>query len=174
MKCNHPEFISDVFVLLETVNANIKLVSPNESDVIIKCSELFEASRLLKGRLVHSMTLRPYDKSKTLIKTYKVMPRSQNSHAYVNAGFNFTFSDEKSLTVESCSIVFGGLSSKFVHATLTESFLVNKRLCDQNVVADALETLSNELVIDADPVIRKSLKLTLYCTIIHLIYKFDY
>ncbi len=85
-----------------------------------------------------------------LVKTYKVMPRSQNSHAYVNAGFNFLFQSAGSneLIVETSIIVFGGLSTKFVHAELTEKFLVGKSLKDDRVLTEAFEILNKELVID--------------------------
>jgi xanthine dehydrogenase/oxidase len=64
-------------------------------------------------------------------------------------------------------MVFGGLSKDFIHAERTESFLNGKVLNDMNVLTQAFQMLSNELVIDDDPVLasvdyRRSLALSLF------------
>ena len=65
------------------------------------------------------------------------------------------------------NIVFGGLSKNFIHAEKTESFLIGKVMNDVNVLTQAFQILSNELVIDDDPVLasvdyRRSLALSLF------------
>lgn len=43
------------------------------------------------------------------------MPRAQNAHAYVNAGFLFKVDKQNSYTVlEKPTILFGGINPKFV------------------------------------------------------------
>ena len=49
-------------------------------------------------------------------------------------------------------MVFGGLSKDFIHAERTESFLNGKVFNDMNVLTQAFQILSNELVVDDDPV----------------------
>jgi hypothetical protein len=95
------------------------------------------------------------------------MPRTQNAHAYVNAGFRFDL-DPSTLTVNSYpSIVLGGLSQSFTHASKTEAFLVGKSLNDPNTITSAFQLLDSELIIDSDPVLsspeyRRSLALSLF------------
>ena len=164
IKVNHNDFASDVFVLLETINASIKLVGPNASPIEVSPANLLNTPT--KGKIIHSMTLKPFYMTTTIIKTYKIMPRSQNSHAYVNAGFNFKFANESSFVVQSCSIVFGGISASLVHATSTEKFLLNKSLDDEAVMSEAFRVLYDELNPDDEPVLssveyRKSLAVSL-------------
>lgn len=76
------------------------------------------------------------------------MPIAQNSHAIINAGFLFRFDGQQK--VESASIVYGGISPKFVHPTKTETFLNGKKLFDDNVLQKAYGLLDEELVINYD------------------------
>ena len=153
MKYNHQASGSDLFVMFETIKASIRLVGPSKSSASIDVSPLGLLTTSMKGRLVYSMSLKPFDSQTNIIKTYKVMPRSQNSRAYVNAGFNFQMNATNKFAVESCSIVFGGLSAKFVHATQTEKFLVKMQLNDEATILQAFKTLQAELIVDEDPVI---------------------
>ena len=153
MKFNHNDFASDIFTILETINANIKLVGPSVSTPPIELTASKYLQTPHKGKIIHSMIIKSFSKSNTIIKTYKIMPRSQNSHAYINAGFNFTFSNMDSLEIESCSIVFGGISSDFVHASKTENFLMKKSLRDENVLTDSFIILNGELNPQEDPVL---------------------
>lgn len=72
------------------------------------------------------------------------MPRSQNSHAAVNAGFLFKFNQQTNL-IERASIVFGSIHPKFNHAVKTEAALVGKDLYTDATLQLALKTLSEEL-----------------------------
>lgn len=55
----------------------------------------------------------------------QVMPRAQNAHAYVNAGFLIELDQGQ---VQTARICFGGITAEFVHATATEEFLIGKEL----------------------------------------------
>ena len=85
LKYNHNEFPSDVFICFETVKASITIQNSDKSSAPIKCtpSEFLNLSSL-NGKFLYSVSFSPFDKSTTLIKTYKIMPRSQNAHAYVS------------------------------------------------------------------------------------------
>lgn len=153
MKYIHREFPSDLFLVLETVNAKILVVGPDK----LSQPQYFTPSQLLnqqmQGRILYSVSFLPYDPQRTVIKTYKTSLRSQNSHAYVNAGFKFDV-DPSSLIVQSIpTIVFGGINDQFIHASNTEKFLLGRNLNDQNVLQNALIMLFNEVVPDADPVL---------------------
>ena len=167
MKCNHQEFPSDVFICFETIDAIVTLVGPDKFAPAVQVTPYQLLTTPLQAKLVYSISLQPFDPAKTLIKTYKIMPRSQNAHAYVNAGFRFQV-DANSLTVQTLpTIVFGGLSQNFVHATKTEKFLLGKTLSDQPTITSAFKLLSSELIADNDPSLanaqyRKSLALSLF------------
>lgn len=167
MKCNHQEFPSDVFICFETIDAIVTLVGPDKFTPAVQVTPYQLLTTPLQAKLVYSISLQPFDPAKTLIKTYKIMPRSQNAHAYVNAGFRFQV-DANTLTVQTLpTIVFGGLSQNFVHATKTEKFLLGKTLSDQQTITSAFKLLSSELIADNDPSLanaqyRKSLALSLF------------
>lgn len=72
------------------------------------------------------------------------MPRSQNAHAIVNAGFMMKFHHNSPL-LENMTIVYGGISPKFVHATKTERVIVGKDPYTEESLQLALSTLSEEL-----------------------------
>ena len=112
------------------------------------------------------MSLKPLTQD-TFLRTYKIMPRSQNAHAYVNAGFRFDL-DLKTKVVKSIPcILFGGISPEFSHASKTEKFLVGKSLLNENVLNSAFDILNSEINPNDDPVLatpdyRKSLAMALF------------
>lgn len=55
------------------------------------------------------------------------MPRSQNAHAVVNAGFMFKFKRDSNV-LEKVTLIFGSISASFIHATKTEALLIGKDL----------------------------------------------
>lgn len=92
------------------------------------------------------------------------MPRAQNAHAYVNAGFLFKFEEG---IVSSARICFGGVTPEFVHAKNTENFLVGKNLYENETLQDALHCLISEInpdwvLPDACPEYRKNLAVALF------------
>ncbi|KAG5869882.1 hypothetical protein JTB14_025532, partial [Gonioctena quinquepunctata] len=82
-------------------------------------------------------------------ETFKIMPRAQNAHALVNAGFLFKLSEK--YEVEEARIVFGGISSEFIHATNTETYLIGKMLFDNKVLQTAFATLDGEIIPEYEP-----------------------
>lgn len=94
------------------------------------------------------------------------MPRSQNAHAVVNAGFLFKFKPNSNL-LDKATIVYGSISPKFIHATKTEELLVGKDPYTNDVLQTALKSLSEEIVPEEAPpepaaAYRKMLALALY------------
>lgn len=71
------------------------------------------------------------------------MPRAQNAHAFVNAGFLFDV--EKSGKVNCARICFGGIEPKFVHAAGVEDLLKGQIFHDKTVVQNIFDNLANAL-----------------------------
>ncbi|CAB0016975.1 unnamed protein product [Nesidiocoris tenuis] len=119
-----------------------------------------------------------------------VMPRAQNAHAHINAGFLCKVDKTKNYQViEKPRIVFGGINPHFVsicilfiiaffsarltfcfawqvHASKTEEFLTGKPLLDNQTIKEALEILQTELnpnlvLPDPSPDYRKGLAVSL-------------
>ena len=164
LKNMHSEFPSDIFVCFEAVNAMITLIGPGGVSSMLKCSDLLNTS--LKGKLIYSVTFTPISPNENFFQTFKVMPRSQNAHAYVNAAFLLNL-DTNYKVGSSPMIIFGGIDNNFAHASKTEAYLIAKPLNDVNTLKNAFEILSAEINPNPDPVLsspyyRKSLALSLF------------
>lgn len=97
---------------------------------------------------------------------FQIMPRSQNSHAIINAGFLFKFQQNSEL-IEKASIVYGGISKSFVHATKAEDMLVGKNPYSNEILQLILKNLAEELKPEENspepsPAYRKMLAICLY------------
>lgn len=75
---------------------------------------------------------------------FQIMPKSQNAHALVHAGFLYKI-DESFKVLES-RIVYSGLSATITRAYETELYLKGKNLFTNETLQGALETLKKELV----------------------------
>ena len=92
--------------------------------------------------------------ARTFIRTFKIMPRSSNAHAYVNAGFLAEVDVDNSFKIiGKPTVVFGGISSTFTHAAATETFLTDKNMNDHAMFLEAVNILEGELIPDNDPVL---------------------
>lgn len=78
------------------------------------------------------------------------MPRSQNAHAIVNAGFLWKFKQNSSI-LEKATIVYGGISPNFIHASKTESILSNTDPFSDETIQEALKTLYDEVKPENSP-----------------------
>lgn len=89
------------------------------------------------------------------------MPRAQNAHAFVNAGFLYQFNSDKT-SILSATICYGGINPTFIHATNTENYLIGLNLFTNTVIQGALNTLDTEIspdwvLPDTSPEFRKDL-----------------
>ena len=200
MKNAHPDFPSDVYLCLATVGALLETVDHSGSSEMISVEQFvttdmnkkyiksihFSTSKWLQSKMDvgfnRSMKLYPSEffangghkvgNSKTFIRTFKIMPRSSNAHAYVNAGFMAEVDQDNNFLISrKATIVFGGISSTFTHAINTENFLMKKNMNDQEMFQEALQILANELEPDDSPVLasqeyRKQLALSLFYKVI--------
>ena len=64
----------------------------------------------------------PFASAEVLVRSFRVMPRAENAHAYVNATFSVTVDSSNGFTVTTTpSLVFGGLNT---HAVSNKEILV--------------------------------------------------
>lgn len=102
------------------------------------------------------------------------MPRAQNAHAHVNAGFLFKFNQYKN-AVEKVNIVYGGISPSFIHAEKTEMFLIGKNIFDNEILQQTLKMLHDEInPVEAppepSPKFRRQLAINLFYKVKHMIF----
>lgn len=117
-------------------------------------------------RKVIGKILFPSFNSATVFRSYKIMPRAQNAHSYVNAAFLLEFNEPRS-SVKSTRICYGGINEYFVHAESLEKFLVGKDVYSNDVFHKACEVLAKEVEPDnvlpnASAEYRKHLAISLF------------
>ncbi|KAJ8719472.1 hypothetical protein PYW08_011647 [Mythimna loreyi] len=157
------DFQSDLFLLFETVGAMITIA---EGVGVMKAVSLIDFLKIdMKGKLIVNVMLPPLS-TNCKLKTYKIMPRSQNAHAVVNAGFLFKFKTNSKF-LETATIVYGSISAKFVHAAKTEAVLAGKDPFTNETLQLALKSLSDEILPEEAPPepsadFRKMLAISLY------------
>ncbi|KAF9416490.1 hypothetical protein HW555_006157 [Spodoptera exigua] len=133
MKNQHNGFASDIFLLLEMIGAQVTIQ-------FLKVN--------MRGCVIRNVMLPPLNDSHRIF-TYKIMPRTANAPALVNAGFLYKLTNDN--VVQSVRIVFGGLSPKFIRASSTEQFLIGKKLFTNETLTSALKIMQQELVVEENP-----------------------
>ncbi|KAK7794360.1 hypothetical protein R5R35_007242 [Gryllus longicercus] len=173
IKYEHNEFPSDVFLILETAGATLTVVDKDNKEEVVTLPAYLNLN--MKKKVLKNVKLPSLDES-FRVGSFKIMPRAQNAHAYVNAGFRFKINSQGSgrTLAGKPTVVFGGINPSFLHASKTEEYLKDKNVLDQAVLQGALKQLEGELVPDhvlpdATPEYRKGLaKALLYKFIISL------
>ncbi|KAH9519993.1 hypothetical protein Btru_071425 [Bulinus truncatus] len=162
MKYLHPDFPSDIFTVMESLGAHVEIFDAATSEFSIYSMLDFLQKVDMTGKVIVSFEL-PKLAYGVLFKSFKITPRWQNAHAYVNAAFrlNVEGRDIKGRP----SFVYGGINAQTVHANKTEEFLSGKTLTVV-VVQEALKILADELnpefdQILASPKYRKDLSVAL-------------
>jgi xanthine dehydrogenase/oxidase len=146
IKHAHNDFPSDIFTILECLSSKVEVY-----DFLASKSTTYSLLDFLKismaAKVILSVTL-PKLADNEIFKSFKITPRWQNAHAYVNAAFRIKADDR--VVKGRPSLVFGGINAETVHAVNTEEFLTNKTLSDA-VVQEALTILREELKPEAHP-----------------------
>lgn len=94
------------------------------------------------------------------------MPRAQNAHAMINAGFPFEFHNK--MTVKLCRICYSGINREFIHADATEHLLMGVENFYSNAnVQRAVKSLKIEIhpdneLVDPAPEYWKNLSIALF------------
>ncbi|CAL8096700.1 unnamed protein product [Orchesella dallaii] len=184
IKHAHRGFPSDVFVILESIGATLKIASLKSKLFGIGKKVVIEDSKPLsmvdflstdmKCKLIQSIHLPKLDGYH--FRSFKITRRYQNAHAYVNAGFLLKVNKDTNFTVEEKPrIVYGGISSSMIHASEAEASLQGKSLLDEKTLQDVLQTLENEVKpeegpLEATPEYRiKLAKSLLYKTLLEIV-----
>ncbi|CAH2090182.1 unnamed protein product [Euphydryas editha] len=163
MKFLNNDFPSDLFLLFETVGAMITIASSPTNLDTIKLLDFLKFD--MKGKIILNVMLPPLS-TLSHVKTFKIMPRSQNAHAIINAGFLFKYKNDKN-TLEKATIVYGNVSPHFVHASKTEELLIDKDPFAEDILESTLNSLHAEINPDTVPPepsaeYRKMLAVSLY------------
>lgn len=172
IKHANPDFPSDIFVLLAGVNATLSIVEAGGKISNVSVQEFMKVS--MENKIVLKVNLPQLDKEKFSLKTFKIMKRAQNTHAYVNAAFLFEFAEDKD-TIKSANLCFGGINEHFTNAFEGQKALAGKKLFCNETLKSVFSTLDKELqdipwvLPDADPKYRKNLAIgLLYKAILQL------
>ncbi|XP_075153163.1 uncharacterized protein LOC142226821 [Haematobia irritans] len=141
VKRAHPDFASDVFLLLETLNADIVIYSAtNRKSRKTSMQEYMNAKT--PKTFILGFELPALPKDRYIFQSYKIMPRAQNSSAYVNAGFLLDLDSMTTGLVKDARLCFGGIRPDFVHASDVEDKLRGQCIYDETVIANLFATLS--------------------------------
>ncbi|KAK9891879.1 hypothetical protein WA026_017364 [Henosepilachna vigintioctopunctata] len=162
MKHLHHEFPSDIFLILETFAAKLVIVDANGKEVTKTLTEFLNFD--MRKKVIKSIELSSLS-DEYKYETYKIMPRAQNAHALVNAGFLFKLDSENK--VQSATLVFGNINPQFIHATETEKFLIGKELFNNGTLQGAFTLLAAEInpervLPEPEPEFRKQLSIALF------------
>lgn len=168
IKHSHNEFPSDVFLLLEAIGARLNIISV---DGLIRAYTPAEYLALdMRQKVILTIAFPRIEPNRFVFRSFKIMPRSQNAHALVNAGFLFEFDEQidAKTTIKSCHICYGGINPKFIHAEATEKLLTGANdLYSNDGLSRAIKSLQDELIPDsilpdAPAEYRKSLAIALF------------
>ncbi|OQV23093.1 Xanthine dehydrogenase [Hypsibius exemplaris] len=168
MKNRHKEFPSDSFIAFAVGKANIVVGSGPDMAKSYTTEQFLDLD--MKGQVILRAEF-PSFPEEHVFRTFKVMPRSGNAHAYVNSGFRAQV-DKKSqpgqVIIKDVALVFGNISPNFIHARATEVHLQGANIADPPVLQQALTKLKEEVVpteddpCEASAAYKKSLSMSLF------------
>ncbi|CAE7551794.1 Aox4, partial [Symbiodinium pilosum] len=111
----HPDFPSDVCLLLTTLGAELKLMDADQKiqsvDIVTFLTDANLPRVGAKPQIIHSVTI-PFPGANTFVDTFKIMRRHMNTHAELNAGFFFQFAADGPLSISDVRMVFGNVEHK--------------------------------------------------------------
>ncbi|PVD23365.1 hypothetical protein C0Q70_16633 [Pomacea canaliculata] len=151
IKHAHPDFPSDVFTMMEAAGGKVEVFDTKDESLKAYTVQDFVMKVNMKGKVLTALEI-PAFEPLDHFRSFKITPRSQNAHAYINAGFRFKISQGGKQVLGRPAIVIGGVNNKFIHAEKTEEFLRGKTLKDE-IVRDALALMKSEIAPTPDPVL---------------------
>ncbi|KAM3962034.1 uncharacterized protein ACR2FA_003926 [Aphomia sociella] len=165
LKHSMPSFPSDVFLLLSAVGGMVTVRNASGHTTNLNMNDFLNFN--MRGLLMVSVLLPPLGLL-SIFKSYKIMPRNQNSVAIVNAAFLINMHHDNK-TVKDATIVFGNISSKYVHAKCTQDYLRNRDIFNNIALQGAISELKKDINPDENPFYSKEIRKKLA---IGLFYKF--
>ncbi|XP_017009213.3 uncharacterized protein AOX3 [Drosophila takahashii] len=163
IKKQHPEFPSDIFISFEALDVKVVASKNATEEKEMSLSEYLSTND--RKLVLKAFILSAYPKDRYIYDSYKIMPRAQNAHAYVNAAFLLEL--ESDLKVKSARICFGGIRPDFVHASVIEKLLIGQNPYESNLVEQTFTKLEDlikpdEVLPDASPAYRSKLACGLF------------
>lgn len=154
-----------MFLILEAVGAKLTIGTSLKNTQKVSVLDFLNVD--MRGKVLQSVTLPALSADRFQFGSYKIMPRAQNAHAFVNAGFLLETAAETRSVVRSVRICFGGIEPYFTHASATEKALIGRSLHTNETLQLALRSLQSELhadwvLPDASPEYRTQLALALF------------
>jgi xanthine dehydrogenase/oxidase len=98
----------------------------------------------MRRKVIGKIIFPALDSEGFVFRSYKVMPRAQNSFSYVNAAFLLKL-DETRDSVADAKICFAGINQEFTHAERTEKFIKSKSIFTNEVLQQVLEKMASEI-----------------------------
>lgn len=95
IKHAHHEFPSDLFLMLETAGTQIHVLDAPGSKQSMMLGDFLKID--MRHKIIYSVVL-PMRSADYEYRSYKIMPRAQNAHAHINAGFLFKLSGDGKVT----------------------------------------------------------------------------
>lgn len=86
IKHAHHEFPSDLFLMLETAGTQIHILEGPGAKKSMMLQDFLKTD--MRHKIIYSVVL-PTLSDDYEYRSYKIMPRAQNAHAHINAGFLF-------------------------------------------------------------------------------------
>lgn len=137
---NAKNFPSDIFVLFQSIDAKLEVAVSASDRITVTMAEFLKLD--LTKKLITKVLLPPHDPKTTAFGSFKIMPRAQNTPAYVTAAFMIKFVDRK---VTKANLCYGGITSGCIRAENTEKYLFGRNIEDEDTVAGAIKVLSDEI-----------------------------
>lgn len=151
-------------MILETIGAQLNIASVD--GLIRAYSPKDYLSLDMKQKVILNIILPKLPSNRFVYRSYKIMPRAQNAHAMINAGYLFEFDESKA--VKCCRICYGGVNPTFIHAEATEKLLTGvSDIYTNDMLKKVIKSLQNELqpdqiLPDPSPDYRKTLAIALF------------
>ncbi|XP_016952768.1 uncharacterized protein LOC108026363 [Drosophila biarmipes] len=163
IKKQHPEFPSDIFISFEALDVKVVAAKNATEEKTMSLSEYLSTND--RKLLLKAFILPAYPKDNYIYDSYKIMPRAQNAHAYVNAAFLLELDTDSK--VKKARICFGGIRPDFVHASVIEKLLLGQSPYETNLVEQTFTKLEDlikpdEVLPDASPIYRSKLACGLF------------
>jgi len=115
-------FPGDLFTVLMTLDARLEIVTMAGTREWIRLREFPPLHDFPESLLIVSIEI-PFNRSREVIKTYKVARRARNAHAIVNAGFRCELSLEG--RIESLVLIYGGIGPTAIELADTARTVLN-------------------------------------------------
>ncbi|XP_059174496.1 uncharacterized protein LOC131954765 [Physella acuta] len=170
IKYYRPDFPSDLFTILEALGAKVKVFDSKTSKITQHTLLDFLRKVDMKGKIISSIQITSWD-IKDHYRSFKITPRWQNAHAYINAAFKITIDNRK--IIGQPNFVIGGINAHTIHAVKAEEFIQNKTLSD-DVINETLQIMFSELEPSEDPILssatyRRQLAVNLLYKVAHMV-----